>query len=122
MASTSAEFSNFDTVGRDRHLRRIEAIARLMNTAVAIPFTGIGFDADSVLGLAPGLGDAAGAAASLIIVNEARQLWASRTRSLCRCCSTSICFADGAIAPCINRKYQRYRRRVPSRIWRQSCA
>jgi hypothetical protein len=74
MAAASADFSHVDTMDRNRRLRRISAIARLMDTAVAIPFTGIRFGADSVLGLAPGLGDAAGAAISLIIVNEARRL------------------------------------------------
>jgi hypothetical protein len=55
-------------------LRRVHAIARLMDTAVRIPGTGIRFGADSVLGLIPGIGDAGGALVSLVIVNEARRL------------------------------------------------
>jgi hypothetical protein len=74
MTSASADFNNFAAVDRFRRLRRMAAVARLMDTAVAIPFTNIRFGADSILGLAPGLGDAAGAAISLMLVNEARRL------------------------------------------------
>jgi hypothetical protein len=57
-----------------QRLRRVSAIARLMDTAVAIPFTKFRFGAESILGLVPGVGDAAGALISLYIVNEARRL------------------------------------------------
>ncbi|MET0445174.1 MAG: DUF4112 domain-containing protein [Pseudorhodoplanes sp.] len=57
-----------------RRLRRARGIARLMDTAVRIPGTGIRFGADSVMGLIPGVGDAAGAIIGLVIVNEARRL------------------------------------------------
>lgn len=72
MASTSDKFSDQNV--RIRRLRRIHAIARLMDTAVRIPGTGIRFGADSVIGLIPGIGDAGGALIGLIIVNEARRL------------------------------------------------
>ncbi|MBM7048476.1 MULTISPECIES: DUF4112 domain-containing protein [Rhizobium] len=74
MATASAYYSRDDTFDRNRRLRRMVAVATLMDTAVTIPFTRIRFGADSVLGLAPGLGDAAGAAISLVLVNEARRL------------------------------------------------
>ncbi|NTF46605.1 hypothetical protein A6U86_32765 [Rhizobium sp. AC27/96] len=74
MATASAYYSHDDTFDRNRRLRRMAAVATLMDTAVTIPFTRIRFGADSVLGLAPGLGDAAGAAISLVLVNEARRL------------------------------------------------
>lgn len=57
-----------------RRLRRLAAIARLMDTAVRIPGTGIRFGADSVFGLIPVIGDAGGALVGLYIVNEARRL------------------------------------------------
>lgn len=60
-----------------RRLRRAHAIARLMDTAIRIPGTGIRFGADSVIGLIPGIGDAGGALVGLIIVNEARRLGVS---------------------------------------------
>lgn len=66
--------SVFDQEDRVRKLRRIHAIARLMDTAVRIPGTGIRFGADSIMGLIPGIGDAGGALIGLFIVNEARRL------------------------------------------------
>lgn len=59
---------------RLRRLRRISRLARTMDTAVRIPGTGIRFGADSVLGLIPGIGDAAGGLIGLYMINEARKL------------------------------------------------
>ncbi|MBO9099157.1 DUF4112 domain-containing protein [Rhizobium sp. K1/93] len=58
-------------------LRRAHGIARLMDSAIRIPGTGISFGADSVMGLVPGIGDAGGALIGLVIVNEARRLGVS---------------------------------------------
>jgi hypothetical protein len=55
-------------------LRRMRGLARLMDTALRIPGTGVSLGADSVLGLIPGIGDFGAAAVSLYIVNEARRL------------------------------------------------
>ena len=55
-------------------LRRLANVARLMDTAIGIPGTRLRFGADSVLGLVPIVGDAAGALVGLAIVNEARRL------------------------------------------------
>ena len=57
-----------------RRLRRIVRVARMMDTALRIPGTGIRFGADSVIGLIPGIGDAGGAIIALWIVNEARRM------------------------------------------------
>jgi hypothetical protein len=73
MIARTADPTDF-TIDRMQRLRRVAAIARLMDTAVAIPFTSFRFGADSILGLVPGVGDAAGALVSLYIVNEARRL------------------------------------------------
>ena len=59
---------------RIRRLKRISRLARIMDTAIAIPGTGIRFGADSVIGLVPGFGDAAGGLIGLYMVNEARKL------------------------------------------------
>lgn len=58
---------------------RLAAIARVMDTAIQIPGTDIRVGADSILGLLPGIGDAAGALIGLYIVNEARDLGLPRT-------------------------------------------
>ena len=59
---------------RARRVRRLVAVARLLDTAVRIPGTGVRFGVDAVLGLLPGIGDAGSAIISLLIVNEARRL------------------------------------------------
>jgi hypothetical protein len=59
---------------RMRRLRRLQSVATLMDTAIAIPGTNIRFGVDSLLGLAPGVGDFAGALVGLVIINEARRL------------------------------------------------
>ncbi|WP_105384621.1 DUF4112 domain-containing protein [Neorhizobium alkalisoli] len=71
-ARTDGEF--MDRAEHLRRLRRLATIARLMDTAIRIPGTGIRFGADSVFGLVPLVGDAGGAMVGLYIVNEARRL------------------------------------------------
>ncbi len=57
-----------------RRLRRLNNLARLMDTALRVPGTGIRIGADSLLGLLPVVGDAGGAVIGLAIVNEGRRL------------------------------------------------
>jgi uncharacterized protein DUF4112 len=59
------------TVGRVERLRRL---ARLLDAAVRIPGIGARVGLDGIVGLVPGIGDAATAALSLYIVLEARRL------------------------------------------------
>lgn len=59
---------------RLRRMKRVARIARLMDTAIRIPGTGIRFGADSMMGLVPGVGDAAGGLVGLYIINEARRM------------------------------------------------
>jgi hypothetical protein len=61
-------------IERLRRLRRLNGIARLMDTAIRIPGTGIRFGADSIFGLVPVIGDAGGALVGLYIINEARRM------------------------------------------------
>lgn len=69
--SRDTDSRNLDRLAR---LRRMRGLARLMDTALRIPGTRFSFGADSIMGLVPGVGDLAGAAISLFIVNEARLL------------------------------------------------
>ncbi len=69
--SANARYHDIDRLVR---IRRMRGLARLMDTALRIPGTRFSFGADSIMGLIPGIGDFAGAAISLYIVNEARQL------------------------------------------------
>ncbi len=69
-------------------LRRMRGWARLMDTALRVPGTRFSFGADSIIGLVPGVGDVAGAAIGLYIVNEARRL-GYRTINFSGCWPTS---------------------------------
>ena len=57
-------------------LARLRMIARLMDSAIVLPGTRFRFGLDSLFGLAPVVGDAAGALVALYIVWEARRLGA----------------------------------------------
>lgn len=52
----------------NRHALRARSLARLLDRAVQVPGTRIGFGLDGVLGLIPGFGDAAGGALALYIL------------------------------------------------------
>jgi hypothetical protein len=71
---THSDYTDFRNMDRLVRLRRMRGLARLMDTALRIPGTRFSFGADSVIGFVPGVGDFAGAAISLYIVNEARRL------------------------------------------------
>jgi hypothetical protein len=51
-----------------RHLARARTLARLLDRAVSVPGTRIGIGLDGLLGLIPGVGDAAGGALSLYVL------------------------------------------------------
>jgi hypothetical protein len=59
-------------------LARVRTVARALDSAIAIPGTSFRFGLDPLLGLIPGLGDLAGAAASGYIILTAMQLGVSR--------------------------------------------
>lgn len=56
---------------------RVRALARMLDSAIKIPGTGIRLGLDSVMGLIPGVGDLAGAAMSGYIVLAAARLGVS---------------------------------------------
>jgi hypothetical protein len=59
-------------------LARARALARLLDSAVRVPGTGIRFGADAVIGLIPGLGDIGGAALAGYLVILAQRLGVPR--------------------------------------------
>ena len=59
---------------RTADTERVRSLARLLDSAVRIPGTGIRFGLDSVIGLIPGVGDLTGAAMSGYIVLAAARL------------------------------------------------
>jgi hypothetical protein len=76
--STTREghFDSGFSAGRSHaeRIARIDALARLLDTALIIPGTNIRFGFDALIGLVPGIGDTITTLTSLYIVHEARQL------------------------------------------------
>ena len=73
----STTFNNFDRpIDADRHeaVRRLDALAWLLDSALRVPGTRLRFGLDGVLGLVPGAGDLVTAALSLYLVAEAWRL------------------------------------------------
>lgn len=58
---------------RDRRMRRVERMARWLDASVRVPGTPWRLGADSLIGLIPGVGDAASSLLSLYLVYEARR-------------------------------------------------
>ena len=72
-ANTSASSPLIDVPAR---LARLRIIARLMDSSIGLPGTRFRFGLDSLFGLAPVVGDAAGALVAFYIVWEARRIGA----------------------------------------------
>jgi hypothetical protein len=66
--------SSFRDHGRRAALDRLEWIANLMDSAVVIPGTNVTVGLDALIGLMPGVGDAATTLISLWMVKEAHAL------------------------------------------------
>ena len=61
---------------REATIRRVDALAYLLDDSIPVPGTGMRFGLDAVIGLIPGFGDAAGALLSCYFVLEAARLGA----------------------------------------------
>ena len=75
-SARSARFAR--SASRAERIARIERLAALLDTRFVIPFTRFRVGADSIIGLAPGIGDIATTALSLYIVYEAHKLGAPK--------------------------------------------
>ncbi|KAA0972570.1 DUF4112 domain-containing protein [Aureimonas fodinaquatilis] len=82
---------------RLRRLKRLALLARVMDTAIRIPGTGIRFGADSVMGLMPLVGDAGGALVGLLIINEARRMGVPRNLLLKMAYNVGVDTVVGAV-------------------------
>jgi Domain of unknown function (DUF4112) len=76
MPAIAATTAAIDADDRVRSLARLKRLARIMDSALAIPGTRIRFGADSALGLIPGAGDAIGLGLSAYALIEAMRLGA----------------------------------------------
>jgi hypothetical protein len=78
-------------------LARARTLARLLDSAVKVPGTGVRFGADAVLGLIPGLGDVAGAALAGYLVLLAQRLGAPRAVVLRMLANVAVDTAAGSV-------------------------
>ncbi|WP_152045952.1 DUF4112 domain-containing protein [Aureimonas psammosilenae] len=97
---TTASSIHFDTpaeADKLRRLTRISRLARLMDTAVHLPGTNVRFGLDSVIGLVPGIGDAAGGLIGLYIINEGRRLGLPKSKLMRMVANVAIDTAVGSV-------------------------
>ena len=66
----------------DASAQRLRALAHLLDDSIPVPGTGFRFGLDAVIGLVPGVGDAAGAALSAYVLVEAGRLGVPRATLL----------------------------------------
>jgi Domain of unknown function (DUF4112) len=66
----------FGNLSREQRLKRLEAMARLLDVAFVLPGTNIRYGIDGIIGLIPVVGDIVSTALSLWLVREARALGA----------------------------------------------
>jgi hypothetical protein len=76
-SARSARFARRSATRAER-IARIDWLAALLDTRFVIPFTKVRFGADSLIGLAPGVGDVVTTALALYIVYEAHKLGVSK--------------------------------------------
>jgi hypothetical protein len=76
-SARTAQFTRSAT--RAERIARIDRLATLLDTRFVIPFTKFRFGTDSLIGLAPGIGDVITTALALYIVYEAHRLGAPKT-------------------------------------------
>ena len=82
---------------REAAVRRVDALAHLLDDSIPIPGTGMRFGLDAVIGLVPGFGDAAGALLSSWIVLEGARLGAGITVVLRMLLNVAVEAVVGAI-------------------------
>jgi hypothetical protein len=75
MAATfTSDWISDDRASRAAALARLDALARLFDTAFLIPGTNVRFGVEAILRLVPGAGDAAASALSCWLLYEAHRL------------------------------------------------
>ena len=72
--TTTFDWISDDRVSHEAALARLDALARLFDTAFVIPGTNVRFGVEAILRLVPGFGDAAASALSCWLLYEAHRL------------------------------------------------
>jgi len=96
-------------------LVRLEALARIMDSAVTLPGTKVAMGFDALLGLIPVIGDAISGAISAYIIWEARRLGASRwllTRMATNTCIDTVLGSIPVVGDVFDVAYKANRKNV----------
>lgn len=85
------------SLDQERAVARLSRLAHLLDSAIRIPGTGIRFGADSIVGLAPGIGDALTGLLAAYIVVEAARLGVPKRKLLRMAANVGLDATVGAI-------------------------
>src|SRR5262245_10313022 len=83
--------------GREEAQRRLQRLAKLMDSQVRVPVLGLRIGADAVLGLVPGVGDVITGAIGAYLIYEAQRLGIPRGALLRMVANVAFDTAIGAI-------------------------
>ena len=83
--------------GREEAQRRLQRIARLMDSQVRVPVIGLRIGADAILGLVPGVGDLLSGAIGAYLIYEAQRLGIPRAAIARMIANIAVDTAIGAI-------------------------
>jgi hypothetical protein len=83
--------------GREEAQRRLQRIARLMDSQVRVPVIGLRIGADAILGLVPGVGDVLSGAIGAYLIYEAQRLGIPRAAIARMIANIAVDTAIGAI-------------------------
>ena len=86
-----------DLKGREEAQRRLQRLAKLMDSQVRVPVLGLRIGADAVLGLVPGVGDVITGAIGAYLIYEAQRLGVPRRALLRMVANVAFDTAIGAI-------------------------
>ena len=86
-----------DLKGRDAARRRLQRIAKLMDSQIRVPVIGLRIGADAIIGLVPGVGDIVTGAIGAYLIYEAQRLGIPRSAVVRMVANIAVDTAIGAI-------------------------
>lgn len=86
-----------DLKGREEAQRRLQRIAKLMDSQIRVPVIGLRIGADAILGLVPGFGDILTGAIGAYLIYEAQKLGIPRSAVVRMIANIAVDTAIGAI-------------------------
>jgi hypothetical protein len=86
-----------DLKGREEAQRRLQRIAKLMDSQIRVPVIGLRIGADAILGLVPGVGDILTGAIGAYLIYEAQRLGIPRSAVVRMVANIAVDTAIGAI-------------------------